>query len=278
MWEKLSVCRTPIDCPRIVTVKKVVQESPDTRTFVFEDELSSKAEPGRFIMIWVPGVDENPMSLSNAHGEMASVTVRGWSRSSLALYKSKVGDRLGIRGPYGKSFTRMQGKCLLVGGGTGLAPLVPLAVQLAKSRSKVTLVIAGKSEGQLLLRKNALARLSGKKHRVLFTTEDGSYGMTGLASDMVEKLLQEEKFSMVYTCGPEKMMKKILDLAEAANVPGEASLERIMKCGIGLCGSCTIGRYLLCRDGPVLSFEHLRKVPAEFGVFWRRDSGTPVYL
>jgi len=189
-----------------------------------------------------------------------------------------MGDRIGIRGPYGRPFTRKKGKCLLVGGGTGLAPLVPLAAVLAKNGAEVTLVIAGKSEDQLLLRKNAIAHLSGKKHRVLFTTEDGSYGMTGLASDMVKKLLREEKFSMVYTCGPEKMMKKIFDLAEAANVPGEASLERIMKCGVGLCGSCTIGEYLLCRDGPVLSFQQIRKVLKKFGIFWRTDAGTPVYF
>ena len=76
------------------------------------------------------------------------------------------------------------------------------------------------------------------------------------------KLLDKEKFDMIYTCGPEVMVKKIFELTEQRKLPIEASLERLMRCGIGLCGSCVIGKYRVCRDGPIFNAAQLREPPA----------------
>ena len=97
-------------------------------------------------------------------------------------------------------------------------------------------------------------------------TEDGSYGMQCLATEPLENLLKKHSFDMIYTCGPEQMMRKVFDLAEKRKLPMEASLERLMRCGIGLCGSCVIGKYRVCRDGPVFNSAQLREVKAEFGI------------
>jgi dihydroorotate dehydrogenase electron transfer subunit len=74
---------------------------------------------------------------------------------------------------------------------------------------------------------------------------------------------------MIYTCGPEKMMQKMFFLAEKFHISLEASLERFMRCAIGLCGTCVIGKYRVCQDGPVFSSRQLREVKEEFGQ-WRR--------
>jgi len=109
------------------------------------------------------------------------------------------------------------------------------------------------------------------------TTDDGSTGTKGLATDEGARLLRTRTFDRVYTCGPERMMRKVMDLAEEVHVPMEAGLERIFKCGSGICGSCCIGPYLVCKDGPVFDSQVLRRLP-EFGESTRDASGRPVVI
>jgi dihydroorotate dehydrogenase electron transfer subunit len=87
-----------------------------------------------------------------------------------------------------------------------------------------------------------------------------------LATEPLGKLLDKEKFNLIYTCGPERMVRKVYDMAEKRKIAIEASLERLMRCGIGLCGSCVIGKYRVCRDGPVFTAAQLSEVKDEFGV------------
>ena len=101
---------------------------------------------------------------------------------------------------------------------------------------------------------------------LITTTEDGTYGLQCMVTEPLAKLLDREKFDMIYTCGPEVMVKKIFDLTEQRKLPLEASLERLMRCGIGLCGSCMIGKYRVCRDGPVFTAAQLREVKDELGM------------
>jgi dihydroorotate dehydrogenase electron transfer subunit len=83
---------------------------------------------------------------------------------------------------------------------------------------------------------------------------------------------------MIYTCGPEKMMRKVFDQAEKRGIPFEASLERLMRCAIGLCGSCVIGKYRVCRDGPVFNAKQIRELKKEFGVSKRDFNGKRISL
>ncbi|MFQ6135364.1 MAG: dihydroorotate dehydrogenase electron transfer subunit, partial [Nitrososphaerales archaeon] len=233
--------------PRMTAVRQMRRESTDVRTIIVQDERCSKATPGQFAMIWAPGVGEAPMSLSVMDsGGLCGFTVKPLGPTSNALCSMKEDDLIGIRGPYGNGFTPIYGSCLLVGGGTGLAPLIPLARLLLEKGATVTLLLAGRSRSDLLFLKDAEKVLSGSRHRVVVTTDDGSYGVRGLASDYAAELLEKEAYDMIYTCGPEAMMKRVLILAEERVIPVQASLERYMKCGFGLCGSCVIGRYLVC--------------------------------
>ncbi|MEM3616910.1 MAG: dihydroorotate dehydrogenase electron transfer subunit [Candidatus Bathyarchaeia archaeon] len=254
--------------PRLLSVKT---ESPTVKTFTFKDGLCAKVKPGQFLMLWIPGVDEIPLSIFNTNERegLVSVAVKRVGEATQALHDKKVGDIIGVRGPFGNSFTPSTGRILMVGGGIGIAPLSFLAKKLASSKkARITVVIGAKTKSELLFLKE-LRGLCGEAN-VLAATEDGSYGVKDVASNLAETALAKEKFDVVYTCGPERMTRKVFDQCEKRGILMEASLERLMRCAIGICGSCIIGRFRVCRDGPIFNTEQLRRVKDEFG-FLKRD-------
>ena len=239
-------------------------ESPTVKTFTLKDKLCAKAKPGQFLMLWIPGVDEIPLSIMNAGDSQASVAVKAVGEATRRLHEAKSGEILGVRGPFGNSFTESCGRVLMVGGGTGTAPLLFLAKKLAAKAERLSFVIGAKTKNELLF----LGELDAvcTEQSTIATTEDGSYGIQCLATEPLEKLLGREKFDMIYACGPEPMIRKVFDLAEKRRIALEASLERLMRCGIGLCGSCVIGKYRVCRDGPVFNAAQLSEVKDELGI------------
>lgn len=258
---------------RTVKITSVSIETPWVKSFTFDDELCSKAKPGQFVMIWIPDVDEIPMSLSmlGPRRNQTGITAERIGEATDALHKMRTGDRIGVRGPFGNCYTLSHSqKVLIVSGGTGLASLAPLTEKLFKKRTEITLLIGAKTRRHLLFHRRVGKLISKAKGQLIVTTEDGSFGQKGLVTTLAEKLLnRSEQFDMIYTCGPEKMMQKMFLLAEKFHISLEASLERFMRCAIGLCGTCVIGKYRVCQDGPVFSSRQLREVKEEFGQ-WRR--------
>lgn len=249
------------------------------KTFVFKDRLSAQAEPGQFVMVWVPGVDEVPMSVSGTYPNgLASVTVAKVGEATEALHGKAIGDVIGVRGPFGSRFAPSDGNVLVVGGGTGLAPLAFLAERLVKVSKQVTFLLGAKSRDGLLFLDKVKKTLSTVNGRVVAVTEDGSYGLKGVVVDPVRNMLEEERFDMIYTCGPELMMYRVFLLAEGYGAPLQASLERLMRCAVGLCGSCVIGKYMVCRDGPVFTEKQLREVRDEFGSLKRDFDGRMISI
>jgi dihydroorotate dehydrogenase electron transfer subunit len=232
----------------------------------------SSVLPGQFAMVWVPGVNELPMSvmISQESGK-AAFTVRKHGSASTGLFNVQVGQQIGVRGPYGNSFDLKQGKLLLVGGGTGLVPMMRL-LTFVKPNDDVIVLIGAKSKHEVFFEDLANNLLKNNTHRVIVTTDDGTYGEKGFVTNMVEKLVNENHFDGVYTCGPEIMMYKTVQLAHSKKLFVQASLERMMKCGIGICGSCCIGEDLVCRDGTVFDGDHLLS-NKEFGHFHRNKAG-----
>ena len=110
-------------------------------------------------------------------------------------------------------------------------------------------------------------------------TDDGSFGKKGFTTDVLKEILENKKnkIKIVYTCGPEMMMKKIFELCEKHNIECEASLERYMACGYGVCGKCMINDKICCIDGPVFNSRQLRQMN-EFGNFARLKSGRKVTI
>lgn len=259
--------------PTIVTIEKVIDETPTVRTLVFSDKIMSEALPGQFAMVWIPGVNELPMSIMiSDEPEKAAFTVRKHGPASTALFSVKVGEQIGIRGPYGNSFDLKEGKLLLVGGGTGLVPMMRL-LTFVRPRDDVTVLIGAKTKDEIFfenLTQNLLEE--HHHHRIVVSTDDGSYGEKGFVTDVAERLMSKIHFDGVYTCGPEIMMYKVVQSANSRHIFVEASLERMMKCGVGICGSCCVGTDLTCRDGTVFDGVHLSK-NKEFGYFHRNKAG-----
>jgi dihydroorotate dehydrogenase electron transfer subunit len=273
----LSAYRIAANQLRTTRILSVKTESPTVKTFTFKDKVCARAKPGQFLMLWIPGVDEIPLSILDANEDGAvSVAVKKVGEATQALHNKKTGETIGIRGPFGNSFTLKRGRILMVGGGTGTAPLLFLAKKLASKATKLVFVIGAKTKEELLfIDKLEEVRSEGN---LVATTEDGSYGIKCLATTPLESLLAKEKFDMIYTCGPEQMMRKVLDLAEKHGITLEASLERLMRCAIGLCGSCVVGKYRVCRDGPVFTAQQLREVKDEFGISKRDFNGKRIPL
>lgn len=252
--------------PEAVRVRRLVgieRETDEVRTLYFRDELCSEAAPGQYVMVWAPGVDEVPMSLSTISRDGASsITISSVGEATEALCGLRAGDRIGVRGPFGNGFTIVGASPLIVGGGTGVASLTPLAEAMVGSGMRPTFVSGARSAGILIFR-GRLENLLGD--RLFLATDNGSCGFRGFASEYALGLLEERTFDSVYMCGPELMMISVFDAAEERGIPVQASLERYIKCAVGLCGSCAIGPYRVCRDGPVFGSEQLRAVRDEFG-------------
>jgi len=261
---KLSGCLIKANELRTTKIIELKSESPSVKTFKVQDTLCSKAKPGQFLMLWIPGVDEIPLSISGVGDGEVSVAVKQVGDATRHLHAMQAGELVGVRGPFGNWFTETRGKVLLVGGGTGTAPLLFLAKRLSAKADRLSFIMGAKTKSDLLF----LQELGNvcSEESVVSTTEDGSYGLQCLATEPLEKLLGKERFNMVYACGPEQMIRKVFDLADRRGVALEASLERLMRCGIGLCGSCMIGKYRVCRDGPVFNLSRLREVRDELGI------------
>jgi len=258
--------------PHICTIEKIVDETPTVRTLYFKDSVLANVLPGQFAMIWIPGVNELPMSVMVSDvQDQAALTVRKRGESSTALYNLSEGQQIGVRGPYGNSFEIKDGKILLIGGGTGLVPLMRL-IKFSKPSNHITVLMGSQTKDEVFFEDTAKKLSQEKSYEIIPVTEDGSYGEKGYVTDVLETLLEKNSYDAIYTCGPELMMYKTVQLAQKKGIFVQASLERMMKCGVGICGSCCVNDDLVCRDGTVFDGEHLSH-KSEFGHSHRTKSG-----
>lgn len=255
---------------RMVKITQVEEECIHTKTIRFR--YDSPASPGQFVMVWIPGVDEIPMSLSYV-GLEKGITVHRIGEATEALHELRIGDAIGIRGPLGRPYRLEGNRLLLVGGGTGIASLLP-AAEIAKSLKKhITIVIGAKSAEELIFvpRAEAVADL------LKVSTDDGTAGYHGFASELAKKLMAESGFDQVLTCGPESMMKSVIRESISRNMAVQASFERFMRCGIGICGSCAFGKLRICKDGPVFDGQAVLRVD-DLDNYRRDPSGRKIPL
>lgn len=269
---------TDIDNRRIVQIEEIITETPTVKTLVFKDRLSYFAKPGQFLMIWIPRIEEIPMSVMiNSKEGYAAVTIRKFGVGSTALFERKKGDLIGLRGPYGNRFIlrKKYRKILIIGGGTGLVPLLRLVSFASKEKVRSTIVMGAKTKAEVFFEKITRNIIRSSNSSLLVCTDDGSYGIKGTTVTIMSKLVRDESFDCVYTCGPELMMKAVLDISNQNSIPIQASLERYMKCGIGICGSCCLDSSLVCQDGTVFDGRELSNMP-DFGFSYRDKDGQKI--
>lgn len=135
-----------------------------------------------------------------------------------------------------------------------MAPLAPFLELAITKGAAVDLVLGAKTAKEILFD----GRMADAGVNVHISTDNGSAGFKGLATELANEVLSGQKFDCIYACGPEKMLVEVLALASPHNTPVQASLERYMKCGIGICDSCAVNGRHVCTDGPVFPDSELR--------------------
>lgn len=237
------------------TLTRTRDENYRTKTLIFDRPLPA-SNPGQFVMAWIPGVGEKPFSI--ASDEPLHLTVVSVGPFSQSLCHLQVGDRLMVRGPLGNGFAVTGKKLLLVGGGYGAVPLLFLAQQASRQACHITVCLGAKVAQELILGD----AFQGLGCSVMFATDDGSQGFKGLISHLVAGTISSTSFDQAYLCGSTAMLTHTVRVLTRGNIPCQCSWEALIRCGIGLCGSCELDPaicdllgieqgWLVCKDGPV---------------------------
>lgn len=264
------------DFPTAVRIKKIVQETPLVRSYIFDYPI--RALPGQFVNLWIPGVDEKPMSIAFDDGKSYQVSVAAIGLSTQELAKKKVGDYIGIRGPYGNPFTWKRGaRIAMLAGGYGAGPLYFAASMASKQGCKIDFFLGARSAEHILFAKKIAAI---KNVKFFPSTDDGSLGFKGTnIAAWQDQMKKGAKYTLAMTCGPERMMKAVSDIAFKKKIEAQISVERYMKCGFGVCGNCTVDDLGIttCQNGTVMDNTTARKIK-EFGVYHRDSVGKKQYF
>ena len=244
-----------VNLPTPFLIRSIETVNYRTKTFVLD--ASMEATPGQFVMAWLPRFDEKPLSLVNADPVTVMVTAVG--PFTHLLHEMAPGDRLWLRGAYGKGFRQPRPglRAAFVGGGYGVAPLLWLA-RAWKHRLAALCVVIGAGSARDLLYVDNFSQMgidyakAGSTLQIYTSTEDGTAGARGRVTDLLEDRLAAGEFDLICACGPDGMLAALDRLGDRYGVPRQLSWEAYMRCGIGICGSCEHGGSVLCLDGPVL--------------------------
>jgi len=254
-------------------ISEVRKEGERAKTLFFEADLPVK--PGQFFMVADYEGGEKPISVSEYGDGCIGITVKEAGPFTRRLAGKEPGDLISLRGAYGSSFFISPGRALLVGGGCGIAPLHFLARVLVKAGAEVTVVNGSKSRGDLIFG-DRFAELPVEYHG---TSEDAGEGLTAVetARELLDSQGGGPDYDRVYAAGPERMLVNLRPLL--GEIPYQFLMERYMKCGVGMCGSCVCDPLgiRMCVEGPVLAKELVERLE-DFGVYRRDAAGSKVKI
>jgi len=239
-------------------IEKVVEATPKVKVYSIRLFEKINANPGQYLMLWVPRVGEIPLSIANLEEDELLLVIARKGRVTTHIHKTfKSGLKIFFRGPLGRGFTIKKGGSLLVGGGYGLAPLYFLAKRIIKLNSHCDAILGFKTARDAFF----IEEFRKTCRLVYVSTDDGSLGYKGTVIDLL-KQMRLSYYKAVYAVGPEPMIAKVTKICFKRDVYLEASLERLIRCGRGVCGSCVLDPLGLrvCKDGPVFSIKELMKI------------------
>ncbi|MBU0708247.1 FAD/NAD(P)-binding protein [Patescibacteria group bacterium] len=253
--------------PELVQIREIKDLCPDVKLFRLDHILGFN--PGQFIELSVLGAGEIPVVITSHPAEdFIELAVRKVGTVTTALHKLREGDVVGIRGPFGNGFSlpQLRGKNLvLVGGGLGLVPLRPLIKNILLHRSdygEIYLLYGCRDPYGFLFKKDLK---EWEREMNLYQTIDEDCpdweGHVGVVTALFKKIDFPPNNLAAVICGPPVMFKFVIEELKEICVSDDRifmSLERHMKCGVGKCQHCTLGKYYVCVDGPVFSYEQLR--------------------
>jgi NAD(P)H-flavin reductase len=260
---------------QLYLIERVTRETRDTFTLKLvskERNMGHSFAPGQFNMVYVYGTGEVPISISGDPGkrDFLTHTIRAVGTVTRAMGKLKTGDSLGIRGPYGIGWPVEEAvgyDVVLVAGGIGLAPLRPVLYYLLTHREKfgkIVLLYGTRTPDDILYR-NELKKWQSRFDLEIHVTVDQAVGAwqgnVGVVTALISRVLFNPFHAIAMVCGPEIMMRFTALELQKRGVAGDkiyVSMERNMKCGIGLCGHCQMGSEFICKNGPVYNYDYVR--------------------
>ncbi|MCF8008451.1 MAG: FAD/NAD(P)-binding protein [Halanaerobiales bacterium] len=270
----------------IVDIKQETETNLNIKTFRYkflDDQFREKFsfKPGQFMMVTVYGVGEAPFGFASSPTEKDYIefSVKKVGLVTEALHNLKIGDKIGLRGPFGNGFPveSIQNKNIIfIGGGIGLAPLRSLInyVLDQQNRSKyknIQLLNAFRSPEDTLYCYDYKWWENTENTKVKYTIDEPCEGWSkcvGYPHNLIDEELDWElPDTKFFTCGPPVMIKFVTDRLKNLGIkPADiiTTLEMRMSCGVGKCGRCNIGHYYVCKDGPVFTLEQLVEMPDEY--------------
>jgi NAD(P)H-flavin reductase len=269
--------------PQPYSVREVAKETPDTFTLSLKPENAvnqTSFQPGQFSMLWVFGIGELPISISGdpALHDRLVYTVRSVGQATHSLVNLRVGDGVGVRGPFGAGWPAEAARgrdIIVVAGGIGLAPLRPLIYQVLQNRKnygRLVILYGGRSPHDLLYRKELATWARNRETQVLVTVDYGGLGWrghVGVVTTLFKYTRLQPARSVAMVCGPEIMMRFVVGELETQGIRQDdiyVSMERNMKCAVGFCGHCQYGPHFICKDGPVFQCKQVRKLLEKYEI------------
>lgn len=261
-------------------LERVIDETPNIKTFVIKPLEPFSFKTGQFVELVVPGVGEAPFTPSSSplKTDKIEITIMKAGFVTDRLHAMKGGEKLGIRGPYGTCYPveSFHGKeVLILGGGVGLAPLRSLLYALLADISKFTKIIlayGSKTPGDVVYKYlfpewNKTKGLEILKSVDVCPVDMDWEGEVGLVTCLLDKAKFDPQKTAAVVCGPPVMMKfSTMKLISLGFDPKDIylSMEANMSCGLGKCGHCQIGEYFICKDGPVFTYDKLKHISDPF--------------
>jgi len=257
-------------------ITDVIDESATIKTFVIRPVQEFRFLTGQFVELTLPGEGEAPFtpSSSPAQTDRMEITIMKAGRITGLLHQCSAGQMVGIRGPYGNGYPidKFAGKQVyIVGGGVGLAPIRSLFLTLLdrlKDFRSVVCRFGAKTQDDFIYKKNlfgAWQKIKGVDIKLTVDkSSDGWAGNVGVVTTILSPEDVDADNAVAVVCGPPVMMKFVtFELVKQGFRPENIylSMEKNMSCGIGKCGHCMLGKYYVCKDGPVFTFAQLREYP-----------------
>lgn len=254
--------------PQNYVIEDIEVQTSDTNLYKVKCDLNPL--PGQFVEVSIPFLGECPISIASYDPEYIELLIRNVGSVTNAIFKLKKGDKIGIRGPFGRGYPmkEIEGRnILIIAGGTGVAPPVGVVKYIEKNRDKygkVHIFLGFRTPNDMLFKKD-IKRFE-QKFSVQLTVDRADDTWTcdvGLITTLMAKHDLDPKNTTVICCGPPIMIKCSIDQLKSRNFSDEqiyVSLERHMKCGIGKCGHCMIHGKYACKDGPVFRFDEVKNV------------------
>jgi NAD(P)H-flavin reductase len=256
--------------PTAMPIAHAERELADVFTWTFEVPGGFAFRPGQFNMLYVHGVGEVPVSISGdpTSPDRLIHTIRAVGTVTRVMDQLGAGDVLGVRGPYGSAWpiAEVKGRdVLVIAGGLGLAPLRPVILEVLGNRERygrVTILVGARSPADLLYRRELehwRGRFDVRLEAIVDRAGRDWFGSVGVVTRLLDAVPLDPD-DAVFVCGPEIMMGFAARELEKRGVPRDSiwiSMERSMKCGIGLCGHCQLAGSFVCKDGPVYRFDQI---------------------